>query len=32
VLFDAPAQERWSRAMAGAGIDPRLLVAGVGTA
>lgn len=32
LLFDAPAGERWSRAMAAAGVDPRLLVAGVGTA
>ena len=32
LLYDTPADERWAAAFAGAGIDPRLLVAGVGTA
>lgn len=32
LLFATPADRRWSRAFAGAGIDTRLLVAGTGTA
>jgi putative transcriptional regulator len=32
LLFDAPADERWSRAFAAAGIDPRLLASQAGTA
>lgn len=32
LLFDVPAAERWERAMASAGVDPRLLTAGAGTA
>lgn len=32
LLFDTPAGDRWTRAFAGAGIDPRLIVAGTGTA
>lgn len=32
LLFDTPADARWAAAFAGAGIDPRLLVAGTGTA
>lgn len=32
LLFDAVADERWARGFASAGIDPRLLVAGAGTA
>lgn len=32
LLFDTPADERWASGFAGAGIDPRLLVSGAGTA
>ena len=32
LLFDTPAEERWSRGFAGAGVDPRFLVGGVGRA
>lgn len=32
LLFDTAPEDRWTRAMAVVGIDPRLLVAGVGTA
>ena len=32
LLFDTPAPDRWTSAFAKAGIDPRLLVAGIGTA
>lgn len=32
LLFDIPAERRWSSAFAKAGIDPRLLVSGSGTA
>lgn len=32
LLFDTPAGERWASGFAGAGIDPRLLVAGAGSA
>ena len=32
LLFEAPAAERWERAMASAGVDPRLLALGAGTA
>lgn len=32
LLWDTPASERWGRGFAGAGIDPRLLVGGVGRA
>ncbi|MFG6284431.1 YqgE/AlgH family protein [Sphingomonas sp. S6] len=32
LLFDTPAPQRWSSAFAKAGIDPRLLVVGTGTA
>jgi len=32
LLFDTPTDQRWSRGFAGAGIDPRLLVAGAGSA
>lgn len=32
LLFDAPATERWTHGFAGAGIDPRLLVSGAGSA
>lgn len=32
LLYDVPAADRWQRAFAGAGIDPRLLVTGAGTA
>ncbi len=32
VLFDVAAADRWDRAMASAGVDPRLLTGGVGTA
>ncbi len=32
LLYDVPAAARWPHAFAGAGIDPRLLVAGAGTA
>lgn len=32
LLFDTSAADRWDRAMAQAGVDPRLLTSGVGTA
>lgn len=32
LLFDTPASERWTGGFASAGIDPRLLVTGAGTA
>jgi len=32
LLFDVPADERWAAGFAGAGIDPRLLATGAGTA
>ena len=32
LLFDTPADERWKSAFAKAGIDPRLLAPGTGTA
>lgn len=32
LLFDTPADERWGQGFAGAGVDPRLLVAGAGSA
>ena len=32
LLFDTPAGDRWASGFAGAGVDPRLLVTGVGTA
>ncbi|HEU0044872.1 YqgE/AlgH family protein [Sphingomonas sp.] len=32
LLFDTPAAERWQRGFAGAGVDPRFLVGGVGRA
>lgn len=32
LLYDVPAEDRWERAFAGAGIDPRLLVSGAGRA
>lgn len=32
LIFDVPAAERWTRAYASAGIDPRMLAAGTGTA
>lgn len=32
LLFDTPAEERWTHAFAAAGVDPRLLVIGGGTA
>ncbi|WP_298089938.1 YqgE/AlgH family protein [uncultured Sphingomonas sp.] len=32
LLFDTPTEERWTRAFAAAGVDPRLLVIGGGTA
>lgn len=32
LLFDVAAEERWTRGFAGAGIDPRLLANGAGTA
>lgn len=32
LLFDTPADDRWAKGFAGAGIDPRLLVAGAGSA
>ena len=32
LLFHTPADERWARGFAGAGVDPRLLVAGAGSA
>ena len=32
LLFETPAADRWDRAMASAGIDPRLLASGAGTA
>lgn len=32
LLFDTAADERWTKGFAGAGVDPRLLVAGAGSA
>jgi putative transcriptional regulator len=32
LLFDTPPEERWSRGFAGAGVDPKFLVGGVGRA
>ena len=32
LLFDTAADERWAKGFAGAGVDPRLLVAGAGSA
>lgn len=32
LLFETPAADRWDRAMAQAGVDPRLLASGAGTA
>ena len=32
LLYDVEADDRWAAAFAGAGIDPRLLASGTGTA